>query len=162
VVDIGTRVEEFLDIRGEFLDRIRQNDLHEIQDFVVGLRETVEAGSTPGARPPRPTNQFRMGSMGSVGLVTPDQDLDDIPRWLWPYVNPAVFEGLRMGGIRTGGIRMGGRGGGSVGKIGPDQDLDDFPVPLWPYIRPTDAMSFAGSDRLSSAMQRFDAASLLY
>jgi hypothetical protein len=57
---------------------------------------------------------------------------------------------------------MGGRGGGSVGKIGPDQDLDDFPVPLWPYIRPTDAMSFAGSDRLSSAMQRFDAASLLY
>lgn len=139
LISVGDKVEQFLDVRGKFLDEIEQADLGEVQTFVVGVTEAGRLGGPMGG-----TNRagVRTGAMmqpaGSVSLVGPDQDIDDIPWWLWPYVDPGRVAGEMPRFDGRFGTGVGGRVGGigTVGEVTPDQPLDDFPRPLWPYITP--------------------------
>lgn len=126
VISTGDLAEQFLDIRGGFLDKIEEHDLRSVQEFVM---DVTRKGSAAFAT-----------DVGQIGLVTPDQDIDDIPPWLRPFVNPGGrFEGspvpMPFDRIDPGRVAATG-GGGSVGLVGPDQNIEDIPWWLRPYVNP--------------------------
>lgn len=70
--------------------------------------------------------------MDQYGKVVSPEDLDDIPRPLWPYVRPGFWLGsiLKPGNMLDPGYVI---NPGEISKpiIGHD---GDFPRPLWPFI----------------------------
>lgn len=149
VATTGEMVEQYLDVRSEFIGKIVEHGLEDIQRFVVGL----DGGVADGKPLPLDARSLRSGlGVDNAGLVGPDQDIDDVPPWLRPYVNPRRF------GVGNSGLLGRGFGGsmdlsadrfglgnigavGNAGLVGPDQDLDDFPRWLWPYINPRSVFS---------------------
>jgi hypothetical protein len=142
LINVRDMVEQFLDVRGTFLDEIEQADLGEVQQFVVGVTEAGRPGGLMGGANDAVAGMgTAMRSGGSVSLVGPDQDIDDIPWWLRPYVDPGRVAGEMSRFDGRFGTGVGARAGaiGTVGEVTPDQPLDDFPRPLWPYITPARA-----------------------
>lgn len=72
VVDTGSMVEDFLDIRREYAGSLAERDLVDVQSTFTDL---IEAGGFAGGG-------------GSVGLVGPDQDPDDFPPGIRPLIQP--------------------------------------------------------------------------
>jgi hypothetical protein len=70
VVDTGSMVDDFLDIREEYAESLANRDLLDVQ---ATFADVVVAGGVAGGG-------------GSVGLVGPDQDPEDFPPGIRPLI----------------------------------------------------------------------------
>jgi hypothetical protein len=132
-IDNGSLAEQFLDARSEFIGKVIEHDLGEVQRFVADLSGAAGGGipvPVPFGSSNARAGNLAVGNVGNAGLIGPDQDIDDVPPWLRPYVNPRLFAsgtGRQFGAIG---------GFGNAGLVGPDQDIDDIPPGLRPYVNP--------------------------
>lgn len=129
-ITLGNAVGQFLEVRSEFLKEVAERDLGSVQRFVADMGGARTADGKPLPLP-------FAGSVGNVGLVGPDDDIDDIPPWLRPYVTSRLFDGLPqpMPFDRLGSAV------GNAGLVTPEQGLGGVPPWLRPYVNPGRAFS---------------------
>jgi len=82
VIDTESMTEEFLDIRGEYIDSLQERGLLDIQKTFT---DAVAAGAT-----------LAGAGVGGAAIPAPGVDPDDLPPGIRPYVQPdrELFDGL--------------------------------------------------------------------